>query len=74
MEQKYRKRFSDAEKVVILRIAPSDRLEGRQQEIWDARDGKLEAARAARAMRRKSSNTTLQSTFPDPENQGKSQE
>ncbi|MBF0294787.1 MAG: hypothetical protein HQL96_06330 [Magnetococcales bacterium] len=55
-------------------IALEDRLEGRQQEIWDARDDKREAAREAKATRRKSSNTTLQSAIPDPENQGKSQE
>lgn len=47
-------------------IAPKDRLEGRQQAIWEGRDHKLEAARAAREQRRRgsASPSTGQSLHP----------
>ena len=33
-------------------VSPKDKLEGRAEEIWKARDEKLEAARARRALKR----------------------
>lgn len=33
-------------------MSPKDKLEGRAEEIWKARDEKLEAARARRALKR----------------------
>jgi len=43
-------------------VTPKDRLEGRHTQIWEARDRKLEAARALRAVRREQAR---QQTTPD---------
>ena len=43
-------------------ITPQTRLEGRQQEIFDARDRKLDAARERRAALRRASPDPLQAT------------
>ena len=45
-------------------VAPADRLAGRQQEIWDERDRKLELARETRRQRRRLQRTNQSANTP----------
>ena len=44
-------------------ITPTDKLAGREEEIWAERDRKLEAAREQRRRRRKNRNPSLAAAF-----------
>jgi len=58
---KGRRRLTSQEKVAVLRRHLLDKLAGREEAIWAARDRKLETAREERKQRRRSAAPGLDS-------------